>query len=295
MCLYCGKVDSLPKNIITRVDGIPAKIQQYEYDLPAVRHYSFDWLCGYAWIGVEEYLPNCINEYSTFPFLIFISDPCLVIKESGIPAKAIYVSATSVQEQNDGSRVQRKGWVEIPSRSHNWKFVERIFHNETIAVTRWHYFSGKPVYKSGEYGYFVIAHLLKELGFRKESPFYFVKAKREEPKLFKIRYGNFWDLKHYDFNRFAMYEPSFGERWKNCNRMNIPIFQEYKTPGYLCTCPSAWQIYDFCSQKGIRLVNTSSCLDIIIELVTAYRKKTGFENAFQKILKRLNCKETDAV
>ena len=131
---------------------------------------------------------------------------------------------------------------------------------------------------------FEIAHVLRELGFRKESKFYYVKAGKIVGS-FLMRQNNFWNFKHYDFNKSDRFVPSMGEPWIQNNHYNFPIFDNFGFSGYICTCPTYKQVFDFCDSIGITLSNKKCSSIILCDLILFYRKKVHQDRAFEKYWK----------
>jgi hypothetical protein len=127
-----------------------------------------------------------------------------------------------------------------------------------------------------------IAHLLRELGFKKETDSYFVKPKGKEPIKFRMNLSNFWYFRHYNFNRYNQFLPSMGEPWWFLDRWNNPIFQQFNESGYLCSAPKIEQILDFCSRKGIVITDEKDDESILKDLITAYRTKSKNNKSFLK-------------
>jgi len=128
---------------------------------------------------------------------------------------------------------------------------------------------------------FEIAHVLRELGFRKESKFYYVKAGKLVGS-FPMRQNNFWNFKHYDFNSEYRFVPSMGNPWLFNNHQNYPVFEKYNREGYLCTCPTFGQVNDFCKRWNIPLTDKENTKTILYDLIKFYRKKIHQETAFKK-------------
>ena len=141
---------------------------------------------------------------------------------------------------------------------------------------------------NADYIDFAVAHLLRELGFRKQTKQYFVKAKGEKPKLFDSRHGGGY---HYtDYNAYGKYLPHMGKA-RVFNGISLtPDFQEYDKAGYVCAAPSVSQISDFCEKMGIVIKtkidgNLAVCYDkqkVLKELIKEYRCRTGFADAFRR-------------
>lgn len=151
-----------------------------------------------------------------------------------------------------------------------------------------------PLYQkvTDEYIDFAIAHVLRELGFRKRTCLYFVKAKGEKPKLFRTRYGGGYSYS--DFNGYSRFFPNLGELRKVKGVGVIGTrFQPYDKAGYLCAAPSGGQIIDFCKYVlGIEapyLIDTSVLFGynfdkqkLLKKLIKEYRKRSGFTDAFRR-------------
>lgn len=143
---------------------------------------------------------------------------------------------------------------------------------------------------NADYIDFAIAHLLRELGFRKQTRQYFVKAKGEKPKLFDSRHGGGY---HYtDYNAYNKYLPHMGKARMFNDISLTPAFQEYDKAGYVCAAPSVSQISDFCEKMGMGIVIETridgcraACYDkqkVLKELIKEYRRRTGFTDAFRR-------------
>ena len=142
-------------------------------------------------------------------------------------------------------------------------------------------------YVNEGYAGFAIAHLLKELGFRKESKYYYIKGKGRKPEKFKMRMDNHWHLQHTDFNGFHWYQPSMGNTWTTpWGGIGIPEFQPCDYEGYICTVPTWEQMAEFCSRWNITLRDINSTQTVIEDLVRAYRQRPKQENAFRKYMRR---------
>lgn len=124
---------------------------------------------------------------------------------------------------------------------------------------------------------FAICHVLRELGFHKESSTYFVKSKGKRLKVFKMNENNIWSFKHRDFNGYSRFVPSMGN-------IGESIFQEYDYEGYICTCPSMYQLKDFCMRKAIPIRDFLSPKSVLEDLIYEYRIKSKQYNAFRKYL-----------
>ena len=131
---------------------------------------------------------------------------------------------------------------------------------------------------------FAISHILREFGFHKESTHYFVKPKGEQATLLKINLANFWNFKHYDWNKAEIYKPSMGKAWNAFGRTNYPIFSAFEKPGYICTVPNDNQILSFAERHGFK-ISIKSLSDIILDLIVAYREKKKDDKAFEKYKK----------
>ena len=143
---------------------------------------------------------------------------------------------------------------------------------------------------NADYIDFAVAHLLRELGFRKQTRQYFVKAKGEKPKLFDSRRCGGY---HYtDYNAYKKYLPHMGKARVFDGMSLTPDFQEYDKAGYVCAAPSVSQISDFCEKMGMGIVIETKidgcravCYDkqkVLKELIREYRRRTGFTDAFRR-------------
>lgn len=147
------------------------------------------------------------------------------------------------------------------------RYIYRKFDTYKIRCENGTY---SPLYQrvTDEYIDFAICHLLRELGFRKRTWDYFVKAKGEKPKLFKNS--------RKDYNGYYRYTPNLGKS----------SFQEYDKAGYLCAAPTHQQISAFCRANGIHLYEelyeSFDKQDLLRKLIKEYRKRTGFSDAFRR-------------
>ena len=126
---------------------------------------------------------------------------------------------------------------------------------------------------------FLTSRLLKQLGFRKESVYYYVKPKQSQPRLFCIRPNNFLQCKHCDWNRYPKYLKSFGKPWKHYGLTNYPLFKQFDEDGEICTCPNKLQVLDFMAAKDIPLYPNG----IFFSLLRFYRESRKQPNAFKKM------------
>ena len=131
---------------------------------------------------------------------------------------------------------------------------------------------------------YIIAELLKQLGFRKETEAYIVKDKQKALYFFGINKNNTWHFKHYDFNGYQRYLPSMGEYWGFCGDIKQPIFQKFDKEGNIYSLPTLSQVVSFCTRRGILLRNCENIETVIADLIFAYRKKARQANAFSKYL-----------
>lgn len=129
---------------------------------------------------------------------------------------------------------------------------------------------------------FALCHILRELGFHKESDIFFVKSFKGI-KVLPLVKNNYWNLKHYDWNKYEKYKPEFskpsyhddGTIWA------ISQFPYYDYEGYICTIPGLQQIRDFCNLNNIHAkFNNKGTL--ILSLIEFYRSKSKHHrNAFE--------------
>ena len=131
---------------------------------------------------------------------------------------------------------------------------------------------------------FAISHILRELGFRKESAHYFIKPKGESPTLLRINTLNHWYFKHYDWNGVNRYFPSMASTIKYCGNKIIPLYTEFEKSGYICTVPNDVQIKSFAERQGFE-IRTGNLSEILIDLIAAYRGKKNESKAFEKYIK----------
>ncbi len=101
-----------------------------------------DYVDGMPWIEADDDLPICNAEFSSCPFCTFTSIPCKVVTDDNRITDAVYVLAMSVFGNNDGSRIEIKGWVEKTGSPDDYSCVEDIYSGKTINVLRWHYRDG---------------------------------------------------------------------------------------------------------------------------------------------------------
>lgn len=135
---------------------------------------------------------------------------------------------------------------------------------------------------------FALCHLLREIGFHKESDIYFVKAKGKAPKILPIRKDNYWHLEHYDWNKREKYVREMGTKWKTWNNKDgIPFFSYYDFDSYLCTIPGIEQIKEFANSNNIEIDYTNKGT-ILISLIKYYRSKSRYnKNGFEGYLHAL--------
>lgn len=132
---------------------------------------------------------------------------------------------------------------------------------------------------------FAISHVLRELGFHKESSFYCVKPKGQEPVAFQMNYDNCWKIKHHDWNKDAIFKPSYGEPWSFYDSIHYPYYQKFDEEGYICTLPSNDQINSFCERNGFPLeCSLTDNNAILLHLIKVYRKKAKQPRAFEKYI-----------
>lgn len=145
-----------------------------------------------------------------------------------------------------------------------------------------------PLTRAVAEGYqeYAIAHLLRELGFRKESAWYIVKAKGMKPVKFKLNRNNYWRIEHHDFNGDGRFYPSMGQQWERFGRMETPFYQPFDHEGNLYTVPSLDQIHDFCCKRGFACFGIWQPQEIILHLVFMYRKVNNDPTAFRKYVQR---------
>ena len=144
---------------------------------------------------------------------------------------------------------------------------------------------------NADYIDFAVSHLLRELGFRKQTKQYFVKAKGEKPKLFGFsrRGGGYYYI---DYNAYKKYLPHMGKARMFNGMSPTSDFQEYDKAGYVCAAPSANQIINFCKKMRMGIVletKINGCYapyynkqKVLKELIKEYRRRTGFTDAFRR-------------
>lgn len=146
-----------------------------------------------------------------------------------------------------------------------------------------------PLTRAVAEGYqeYAIAHLLRELGFRKESAWYIVKAKGMKPMKFKLNRNNHWHIEHYDFNGDYRFYPSMGQQWElPWGKMGTPYYQPFDHEGNIYTVPSLDQIHEFCCRRGFACYGIHEPQEIIRHLVFMYRILNNDQTAFRKYVER---------
>lgn len=101
----------------------------------------FDYVDGKPYTEIKDGLPLCANIYAEYPTWIVFSNPCCITTSDNRNTKAVYVFALSCACNNDGTRCEWRGFVEIPKdkEDDDWSFVENVFKEElTLDVIRWH-------------------------------------------------------------------------------------------------------------------------------------------------------------
>lgn len=129
---------------------------------------------------------------------------------------------------------------------------------------------------------FAISHILRELGYHKESTHYFVKPKGEKATLLRMNFSNCWNFKHRDWNRHGYYAPSNGKTWDFHGTVCIPCFADFGKSGYICSIPNDEQIISFSKRNGIELHDMTKLSVILSDMISAYRMKTDQVDAFRK-------------
>lgn len=99
-----------------------------------------DFVDGMTWTEACDNLPICNMEYSTYPLSVFVSIPCKVVTEDKRIVYAVYVIATSVAHNNDGTHTKWDGWAEKTGEADDYSCVENVLNGKTIKVIRWHYY-----------------------------------------------------------------------------------------------------------------------------------------------------------
>lgn len=134
---------------------------------------------------------------------------------------------------------------------------------------------------------YAIAHLLRELGFRKESAWYIVKAKGMKPVKFKLNRNNHWHIEHHDFNGDSKFYPRMALQWKlPWGEIGTPYYQPFDHEGNIYTVPSLDQIHEFCCRRGFACYSIHEPQEIIRHLVFMYRKLNNDQTAFRKYVER---------
>lgn len=92
------------------------------------------------YVECSERLPIPSFEYSTYPNRIFVSHPCIVVTKGEYDGEyrctfAVYVLATSVAPNNDGSHTHWEGFAETGMDGEPLHGILSNF----IDVLRWHY------------------------------------------------------------------------------------------------------------------------------------------------------------
>ena len=132
---------------------------------------------------------------------------------------------------------------------------------------------------------YVVAELLKQLGFRKKTEKYIIKTKKNKLHFFNVNTDNFWRVRHVDFNSKNKYLPQMGRCWDyTSNKKGVPYYQPFEEEGTLYSLPTMWQIVSFCTRRGIILRNCDDVDTTISDLIFAFRKKTKQRDAFSKYL-----------
>ena len=106
-----------------------------------------DYVDGKIYTDIKDGLPLYSNIYDEFPVYIVFSQPCRITTSNDINTEAVYVLAVSCSPNNDGTRNEWRGFIEIPKdrKDDDWSFVEDIFKEElTLDVIRWHYIGNEP-------------------------------------------------------------------------------------------------------------------------------------------------------
>ena len=104
--------------------------------------------------GTSEWQRGCYPdagaEYSTYPIMCYTSEPCMVITPKHRMTMAVYVCAQGLTPQNDGSKNEWAGWVEIPNWQtwvkgpcEDWSFVDNVYGGKTIQVVLWKVYSAQ--------------------------------------------------------------------------------------------------------------------------------------------------------
>ncbi len=107
-----------------------------------------DYVDGKVYTEIEDGVPVFSELYSESPICIMFSQPCRCITSDRRNTEAVYVIAISCAMNNDGTRDDWRGFVEVPKdkKDDDWSFVENVFKEElTLDVNRWHYIGEEPI------------------------------------------------------------------------------------------------------------------------------------------------------
>lgn len=151
-------------------------------------------------------------------------------------------------------------WDAVKERFVQVRILRRKLKDHTITDSR---FVFNPWYQQVEPGYidFAIAHVMRELGYRRHRDLFFVKAKGEQPKLMHSSCR--------DWNGYRSYVPGMSR------------LAPYDKEGYLCAAPSHGDIMYFCERYGIEPPYRNKKY-ILEELIKVYRRRSGFTDAFRR-------------
>lgn len=142
--------------------------------------------------------------------------------------------------------------------------VRRKLEDHTVGGKQFVY---SPLYQQVEPDYidFAIAHVMRELGYRRHTYRFFVKAKGEKPKLFSR------SCQDYNGNR----------RYYPCMENPRSAFYSPYKEGYLCAAPELSDIIYFCERFGIEPPYRNKQY-VLEELIRVYRQRSGFTDAFRR-------------
>lgn len=126
---------------------------------------------------------------------------------------------------------------------------------------------------------FAICHVLREMGYRKESNQYYVKIKGQPLVLRNMNLHNWWGCKHHDWNQmgYKLYK-ILEESWLKDKQ------------GYICSVPDFEQIQELAKTKNIELTNIKERRIILRDLIVYYRKTRNDSRAFEKYMNGIHIK-----
>ena len=100
-----------------------------------------DYIEGEPYVEIVDKEPLSQFVYDEYPISIIYSYPCTVVLRDNTLTKAVYVSATSMMPNNDGTYCRWNGFVSIRQKAYDdFKFIEDVFDDDKLLdVIRWHY------------------------------------------------------------------------------------------------------------------------------------------------------------